>query len=255
MSDQPGPVHGGSASKSSETISSGHILILEDDRLQANLTAKILNLEGYTVTIAPTGAEGLTHAQAVPAPDLILVDIVLPDLTGTEVVRRLRAVSNVPIILVTAKRHLTDKVVGLDAGADDFVSKPFEPEELLARVRAQLRRQRYASQTSVTGVLEVGPLLIDTASHRVTLDGQAVHLSPREFAVLRLLAQATGHVVTRRELLTQVWGPDFYGDEGTLDVYVRRLRAKVERDSAHPRFLHTVRGTGFRLADEYAIST
>jgi DNA-binding response OmpR family regulator len=225
-------------------------LILEDDRLQAELTAHILQHEGYTVAIARTGVDGLAIAQALPPPDLVLVDIGLPDLSGTEVVRRLRAVSNVPIIVVTAKRQLTDKVVGLDAGADDFVAKPFEAEEVLARVRAQLRRQRYASQANETRLLEVGPLVINTATHRVTLEGQIVHLSPREFAVLRVLAEGTGRVVTRRELLTRVWGSDFYGDEGALDVYVRRLRTKIEANSSRPRYLHTVRGTGFRLADE-----
>jgi two-component system response regulator RegX3 len=226
------------------------ILVVEDDPLQAELLSTILHLEGHAVTVAQNGAQALVSARAVPAPELILVDMQLPDLNGAEIVRRLRATSSVPIILVTARRHLTDKVVGLDAGADDFVPKPFEPAELLARVRAHLRRGRMTLWPPSEPVIRVGHLAIDRATHEFTVGGQSVGLSPREFAMLNVLAEAGGRVVTRAELLARIWGANFFGDEGALDVYMRRLRAKIEVDSTQPRYLHTVRGIGFRLAEE-----
>jgi two-component system response regulator RegX3 len=231
-------------------IGADRILIVEDDRVQAEFLAEVLRMEGYSVSVASTAAEALAHARATPSPNLVLVDVVLPDLSGTEVVRRLRAASNVPIIMVTSKRQVTDRVIGLDAGADDFVPKPFEPAELLARVRAHLRRNYSLGQVDRSGIFTIGPISLDTGKHRVTMDGQVVDLSPREFAILRLLAEAVGNVVGRRELFSRVWGADFFGDEGALDVYIRRLRAKLESDPSHPRFIQTVRGTGFRLADD-----
>jgi DNA-binding response OmpR family regulator len=210
----------------------------------------VLRLEGYSVVIARTGSEALTNANASPQPDLVLVDMVLPDLSGTELVRRVRAASNVPIILVTSKRQVTDRVVGLDAGADDFVPKPFEPAELLARVRAQLRRTHSLSNQSHSAVFHIGPISLDAGTHRVMMDDRVVQLSAREFAILRQLAEAVGNVVGRRDLFSRVWGPDFFGDEGALDVYIRRLRSKLESDPSHPRYIQTVRGTGFRLADD-----
>jgi two-component system, OmpR family, response regulator RegX3 len=203
--------------------------------------------------VATTAAEALQSASSIPHPDLVLVDVVLPDLSGIEVVRRLRSFSAVPIVLVTSRREVADKVVALDAGADDYVSKPFEPAELLARVRAQLRRQQESPASSRATVLTVGPLAIDTAAHRVTVAGTPVHVSPREFAILQLLAETAGQVIGRRELFARVWGRDFFGDEGAVDVYMRRLRAKIEPEPSRPRYLHTVRGTGFRLADESSV--
>jgi two-component system, OmpR family, response regulator RegX3 len=230
------------------------ILIVEDDRVQAEYLAEVLRLEGYAVIVASTAAEALATAHASPTPDLVLVDVVLPDLSGTEVVRRLRAASNVPIIMVTSKRHVTDRVIGLDAGADDFVPKPFEPAELLARVRAQLRRNQTMALGARSSMFQIGPISIDAGKHRVMMHDRVVDLSPREFAILRLLAEAVGNVVARRELFTRVWGSDFFGDEGALDVYIRRLRAKLEADPSHPRYIQTVRGTGFRLADDLPAS-
>ena len=229
----------------------GRILVVEDDRVQAEFLAQVLRMEGYAVVVARTGAEALASANAAPLPDLVLVDVVLPDLSGTELVRRVRAGSNVPIILVTSKRQVTDKVVGLDAGADDFVPKPFEPAELLARVRAQLRRTHSVSSPTNSAVFHIGPMSLDAGTHRVTMDGRVVQLSAREFAILRHLAEAVGNVVARRELFTRVWGADFFGDEGALDVYIRRLRSKLEVDPSHPRYIQTIRGTGFRLADDH----
>jgi two-component system response regulator RegX3 len=228
----------------------GHILIVEDDRVQAEFLAEVLRLEGYAVVIARTAAEALARANGSPPPDLVLVDVVLPDLSGTEVVRRVRAASKVPIILVTSKRQVTDRVIGLDAGADDFVPKPFEPAELLARVRAQLRRNQNATSDARARVFHIGPISLDAGTHRVLINGRVVELSPREFSILRLLAEAVGNVVARRELFSRVWGADFFGDEGALDVYIRRLRAKLESDPSHPQYIQTVRGTGFRLADD-----
>lgn len=232
----------------------GRLLVVEDDRVQAEFLAQVLRMEGYAVVVARTGAEALSHASAPPQPELILVDVVLPDLSGTELVRRLRAASNVPIILVTSKRQVADKVVGLDAGADDFVPKPFEPAELLARVRAQLRRTHGGSNVPHTPVFHVGPITLDAGTHRVTMEDRVIPLSAREFAILRQLAEAAGNVVGRRELFSSVWGPDFFGDEGALDVYMRRLRSKLESDPSHPRYIQTVRGAGFRLADDQPAS-
>lgn len=232
------------------TLPSGRILIVEDDRVQAEYLSEVLRLEGYAVVVAGTAAEALASAHASPGPDLVLVDVVLPDLSGTEVVRRLRGASNVPIIMVTSRRQVTDRVIGLDAGADDFVPKPFEPAELLARVRAQLRRNQNVAHAVRPSVFQIGPISLDAGKHRVTIQDRAVDLSPREFAILRLLAEAVGNVVGRRELFNRVWGADFFGDEGALDVYIRRLRAKLESDPSHPRYIQTVRGTGFRLADD-----
>jgi DNA-binding response OmpR family regulator len=232
----------------------GRILVVEDDRVQADFLAQVLRLEGYSVVVAHTGSEALANANSSPQPDLVLVDVVLPDLSGTELVRRVRAASNVPIILVTSKRQVTDRVVGLDAGADDFIPKPFEPAELLARVRAQLRRTQSLSSQTRSAVFQIGPISLDAGTHRVTMNDRVVQLSAREFAILRQLAEAVGNVVGRRDLFTRVWGPDFFGDEGALDVYIRRLRSKLESDPSHPRYIQTVRGTGFRLADDQPAS-
>jgi DNA-binding response OmpR family regulator len=248
----PAVIQHDSALTMAETKSSGRILLVEDDRVQAEFLAEVLRLEGYAVVIASTAAEALKTANASPAPDLVLVDMVLPDLSGTEVVRRVRAASNVPIILVTSRRQVTDRVIGLDAGADDYIPKPFEPAELLARVRAHLRRTQIVAPTGRSGTFHVGPMSLDIGKHRVTMNSRVVDLSPREFAILRLLAEAVGDVVGRRELFSRVWGADFFGDEGALDVYIRRLRSKLESDPSHPRYIQTVRGTGFRLADESA---
>jgi DNA-binding response OmpR family regulator len=167
-------------------------------------------------------------------------------------VRRIRISSRVPIILLTARRNVADKIVGLDAGADDYVTKPYELEELLARIRAQLRRAAGVAAGSALGegVRAVGGLVIDTPAHRVTRDGKPVYLSAREFDVLRVLSEAPGRVVDRKTIFARIWGPDFYGEEGVLDVYIRRIRAKIEPNASAPSYLHTVRGVGYRLEFE-----
>jgi DNA-binding response OmpR family regulator len=231
---------------------SGCILVIEDDPLQAESLALILRQEGYTVEVALTGAEGLALARGSRAPDGVVLDIALPDLSGVEVARRLRAGSNVPIIMLTARRQEIDKVMGLDAGADDYVTKPFSPNELLARVRAQLRRgwREAGPGTPTDGIYSIGDLRVDVGTRRLTRGGRPIKLSAREFDIVRVLAEAAGQVVDRRTLFASVWGPDFYGEERALDVYMRMLRKKVEPDPTRPTYLHTVRGVGFRLAEE-----
>jgi DNA-binding response OmpR family regulator len=230
---------------------SGRVVVIEDDPLQAEALAFILRQEGYAVELAPTGAEGLVCVRAQPPPDAVLLDVALPDLSGVEVARRLRAGSNVPIIMLTARRSESDKITGLDAGADDYVTKPFSPGELLARLRAQIRRGgQTAVLESAHGVYSVGALRIDTGVRRLTRQGRVIELSAREFDILKMLAEAAGRVVERQQLFASVWGAGFYGDERALDVYIRMIRKKIEPDPGRPRYLHTVRGVGYRLAEE-----
>ncbi len=232
------------------------ILLIEDDPLQAESSALILRQEGYVVDIAATGTEGLALARGTPAPDVILLDVALPDLNGTEVARRLRAGSSVPIIMLTARRQEIDKIVGLDAGSDDYVTKPFSPNELLARIRAQLRRGSLADRPARPdgGVYTIGDLCLDVGTRKLTCADKVINLSAREFDMLRVLAEAAGQVVGRQQLFAAVWGPEFFGEERALDVYMRMLRKKIEPDPARPIYLHTVRGVGFRLADERPVA-
>ena len=231
---------------------SGRVVVVEDDPLQAESLAFILRQEGYIVELAATGAEALVVARALPAPDTVLLDVALPDLSGVEVARRLRAGSNVPIIMLTARRNESDKITGLDAGADDYVTKPFSHGELLARIRAQMRRGPVGVSPvdGSHGVYTVGDLRLDTGMRRVTRDDRIVEVSAREFDILRLLAEAAGRVVERHVMFTSVWGPSFFGDERALDVYIRMIRKKIEPDPSNPIYLHTVRGVGYRLAEE-----
>jgi DNA-binding response OmpR family regulator len=231
---------------------SGRVVVVEDDPLQAESLAFILRQEGYVVELAATGAEALAVARSQPAPDTVLLDVALPDLSGVEVARRLRAGSNVPIIMLTARRNEIDKITGLDAGADDYVTKPFSHGELLARIRAQIRRGPISTAAAeVThGVFSIGGLRIDTGVRRLTRDDRVIDLSAREFDILRLLAEAAGRVVERQVLFASVWGPSFYGDERALDVYIRMIRKKIEPDPGRPIYLHTIRGVGYRLAHE-----
>jgi DNA-binding response OmpR family regulator len=197
------------------------------------------------VLVAATGAEAVERATR-DEPDLVLLDISLPDLSGVEVCRRLQSTYRAPIIMITGRRQESDKIVGLDAGADDYITKPFATGELLARVRAGLRRGQRSE--SAVGQIEVGALLVDIPGHRVAVDQRAVELSAREFELLRLLTESAGQVVTRRKLFDTVWGSDFYGDERALDVYIRSLRKKIEPDPDRPTYIQTVRGVGYRLS-------
>src|SRR5579884_1828038 len=227
------------------------ILLVEDDRLQAESLAYVLGQDGYAVENIASGGEGLSRAQAFPASDLIVLDLGLPDIGGIDVARRLRQVSDVPLLMLTARGELVDKVVGFNAGADDYLTKPFATSELLVRVRAILRRRlaRKPTQTSAT-VIEVGPLRLDAAKRRLAIDDRIVPLSSREFDILWLLAEARGGTVPRKQVFNAIWGSSFVGDERALDVYVKALRRKIEPDRTCHRYLHTVRRFGYRLADE-----
>ena len=231
------------------------VLFVEDDQLQAESLAFLLRQEGYSVELAANGVDGFDRTLRAPAPDVVLIDVALPDVSGVELTRRLRSANvTVPIVMVTARSEASDKIVGLDAGADDYVTKPFETGELLARVRSQVRRAaNLHAPTGPSGVLRVGPLQLDLGTHKLTVGGTEVAVSAREFDIIRILAEAQGSVVQRRVLDAAIWGTSFYGDARALDVYVRAIRRKIEVDPAHPRLLHTVRGVGYRLADECAV--
>jgi DNA-binding response OmpR family regulator len=226
-------------------LMSAKILLVDDDPLLTDSLGYILKQEGYSVLVAATGAEALAPAGR-DDPELVLLDISLPDLSGVEVCRRLQSSSTAPVIMLTARRQESDKIVGLDAGAADYVTKPFATGELLARVRAGLRRTRQEGHPAPR--IEVGGMVVDIAAHRVTVDRRSAELSAREFELLRLLAESAGRVVTRRRLFDTVWGPDFFGDERALDVYMRLLRKKLEADPDHPSYIRTVRGVGYRLS-------
>jgi two-component system, OmpR family, response regulator len=221
------------------------ILIVEDDRtLQDVLRFNFLK-EGYVLFQAYTGPQALELARK-DKPDLIILDLMLPGLSGTEVMRILRQEMNTPVIMLTAKSEEIDKVVGLEMGADDYVSKPFGMKELLARVKAQLRR-RLASPVPPSESISLGTMKIDVPRHTVTRDGDTVGLTPKEFELLSFLSRNKGLVFSREQLLEKVWGYDYAGDTRTVDVHIRWLRQKLEDDPARPKFLLTIRGTGYKV--------
>ncbi|MER3398751.1 MAG: DNA-binding response regulator [Chloroflexota bacterium] len=219
------------------------ILVVEDEPLTAEMLAALLQQEGYQVAIGRTGAEALRLARDQD-PAVILLDIGLPDLSGVEVCRRLREFSGAEILMVTARRQETDKVVGLDAGADDYITKPYSPAELLARIRAALRR-RCRSQAQVR---RLGDVMLDLAGRRVWIGETEVALSPREFDLLAALARRPGEAFSRQALLDQVWGPGYVGDDKVVDVYIASLRRKLGDNPDRPQLIQTVRGYGYRLA-------
>ncbi len=220
------------------------LLVIEDEPSLVAALRYSLQREGFRVDSAADGVEGLEKARSLQ-PDLIVLDLMLPRLDGLEVCRRVRATSNVPILMLTARADEVDKVVGLEVGADDYLAKPFGMRELVARVRALLRR---APDTADRGQpLTVGALTLDPAGHTVRRDGEPVELKPREFALLRFLASHAGQAFTRDQLIERVWGHDFPGDERTVDVHVRWLREKIEADPGRPVHLLTVRGVGYKL--------
>lgn len=228
------------------------ILVVEDEESFSDAIAFMLRKEGYEVGVAGDGHAALEAFQRVGA-DLVLLDVMLPGLSGTEVCRVLRQRSAVPIIMVTARDSEIDKVVGLELGADDYVTKPFSSRELVARVKAVLRRGANADDVDEqAGVLEVGPLRMDVERHMVTASGAEVRLPLKEFELLELLMRNPGRVLTRGQLITRIWGADYVGDTKTLDVHVKRLRAKIEPDPANPRYLLTLRGLGYKLGQTSA---
>jgi len=221
------------------------ILVVEDEASFSDPLSYLLSKEGYDVTVAETGPDGLTEFDRKGA-DLVLLDLMLPGLSGVDVCRALRARSNVPVIMLTAKDSEIDKVVGLELGADDYVTKPYSSRELLARIKAVLRRGGESEDLS-PGTLEAGPVRMDVERHTVEVDGAPVSLPLKEFELLELLLRNTGRVLTRMQLMDRVWGSDYVGDTKTLDVHVKRLRAKLEPDPANPRHIVTVRGLGYKL--------
>ena len=223
------------------------ILLVEDEEKLARMVELELQYEGYEVEKAFDGRTGLELALSGKF-DLVLLDIMLPALSGMEVLRRLRKESQMPVIMLTARDTVVDKVSGLDMGADDYVTKPFAIEELLARIRAALRK-RPARPAEEAPLLTAGPLVMDTERHEVTVNGQSVALTRREFDLLRCLLEHKEKVLTREALLDQVWGFDFAGETNAVDVYVRFLRSKLD-EQFHFKLIHTVRGVGYTIREE-----
>lgn len=222
------------------------VLVVEDEESYRDAMEFLLRKEGYDVSVAGTGDGGLREFDRAGA-DLVLLDLMLPGMSGGDVCRALRRRSNVPVIMVTARDSEVDKVVGLEIGADDYITKPFAPREMVARVRAVLRRTGGLDDLEPSRV-EAGPVVMDTERHTVTLDGTEVRLPLKEFELLEILLRNAGRVLTRMQLIDRVWGADYVGDTKTLDVHVKRLRAKLEPNPAEPRLLVTVRGLGYRFS-------
>jgi DNA-binding response OmpR family regulator len=223
------------------------ILVVDDEPTLRETLVDALELEGYRAIPAADGREALTRFRA-DHPDLVLLDLMLPQLSGVEVCRILRAESQVPIIMLTARDGEVDKVVGLELGADDYVTKPFSLRELTARIRATLRRaESIASATAPPPLVELGRVQVDLPGHRVLRDGVPVPLKPKAFELLAFLLRSPGQVFTRDQLLERVWGYDYAGETRTVDVHVHWLRAELEADPAHPELLQTVRGVGYVL--------
>ena len=222
------------------------ILIIEDEESYRDATAYMLQREGFDVSQAGDGAAGLVEFERNGA-DLVLLDLMMPGMPGTEVCRQLRARSNVPVIMVSARDSEIDKVVGLELGADDYVTKPFSHRELVARIRAVLRRGQDAEL--LPEVIEAGDVRMDVERHQVWVRGERVKLALKEFELLELLLRNAGRVMTRGQLIDRIWGADYVGDTKTLDVHVKRLRSKIEVDPAHPTQLVTVRGLGYKYED------
>ncbi|EAP97080.1 response regulator receiver [Janibacter sp. HTCC2649] len=221
------------------------ILVVEDEVSFSDPLSYLLRKEGYEVSVAENGNDALTEFDSGGA-DLVLLDLMLPGLSGVDVCRALRQRSNVPVIMLTAKDSEIDKVVGLELGADDYVTKPYSSRELLARIKAVLRRLSEPEELLPT-TLEAGPVRMDVERHVVTVGGAATQLPLKEFELLEMLLRNTGRVLTRMQLIDRVWGSDYVGDTKTLDVHVKRLRAKVEPDPAAPKHIVTVRGLGYKF--------
>ena len=221
------------------------ILVVEDEISYSDPLSYLLRKEGYEVAVAETGPAALEEFDRAGA-DLVLLDLMLPGLGGADVCRALRQRSNVPVIMLTAKDSEIDKVVGLEIGADDYVTKPYSSRELLARINAVLRRLSEPEEL-LPSTLEAGPVRMDVERHVVTVNGAPASLPLKEFELLEILLRNTGRVLTRMQLIDRVWGSDYVGDTKTLDVHIKRLRAKVEPDPASPRHIVTVRGLGYKF--------
>ncbi len=223
------------------------ILIVEDESSFSEALAFLLGKEGFEVAVAEDGRTAL-DLFAKEGADLILLDLMIPEVSGVEVCRRVRTTSQVPIIMLTAKDAEIDKVVGLELGADDYVTKPYSSRELIARIKAVLRRG--ISDTELQGDLEVicvGPIRLDTARHQASINGNPIALPLKEFELLEFLMRNSGRVLTRSQLIDRVWGGDYFGDTKTLDVHIKRLRSKLEIEPANPVLIQTIRGLGYKL--------
>ena len=228
------------------------VLSVEDETALAEPLAFLLQREGFEVRMAADGQEALAEfSQAEP--DIVLLDLMLPGMSGTEVCKNIRLKSSVPVIMVTARDTEIDKVVGLEIGADDYVTKPYSSRELIARIRAVLRRGRHDDSDDVEEIYEEvlrgGPVVLDVERHVVTVDGDDVAMPLKEFDLLEYLLRNRGRVLTRGQLIDRVWGSDYVGDTKTLDVHIKRLRSKIERNPSSPEFLVTVRGLGYKFED------
>jgi two-component system response regulator RegX3 len=223
------------------------ILVVEDEESFSEALSYLLGKEGFDVAVAGSGPEAIVEFDKNGA-DLVLLDLMLPGLSGTEVCRQLRTRSNVPVIMLTAKDSEVDKVVGLELGADDYVTKPYSSRELVARIRAVLRRQGDISlNEGTTGVLAAGPVRMDVERHLVSINNETVSFPLKEFELLEFLMRNAGRVLTRMQLIDRVWGSDYVGDTKTLDVHIKRLRSKIEADPANPVIIQTVRGLGYKM--------
>ncbi|MCH8611991.1 response regulator transcription factor [Arsenicicoccus dermatophilus] len=221
------------------------ILVVEDEESISDPLSYLLRREGYDVAVAATGPEALSHFDRVGT-DLVLLDLMLPGVSGVDVCRTIRQKSAVPIIMLTAKDSEIDKVVGLELGADDYVTKPYSSRELLARIKAVLRRMTETDEL-VPASLEVGPVRMDVERHTVAVGGEPTALPLKEFELLEMLLRNAGRVLTRMQLIDRVWGSDYVGDTKTLDVHIKRLRAKIEPDPGQPVHIVTVRGLGYKF--------
>ena len=222
------------------------ILIVEDEEALSDPLAFLLGREGFQTVVVDNGLDALPTFEREGA-DLVLLDVMLPGMPGTEVCRKLREVSSVPIIMLTAKDSELDKVFGLELGADDSVTKPYSARELIARIRAVLRRRSAEPDMPMDAVLTGGPVRMDIDRHVVTVNGEEVPMPLKEFELLEILLRNVGRVMTRGQLIERVWGADYVGDTKTLDVHIKRLRSKIEPDSSAPRYVVTVRGLGYKF--------
>ncbi|MEE4025843.1 response regulator transcription factor [Gordonia sp. PKS22-38] len=223
-----------------------HVLIVEDEESLADPLAFLLRKEGFEASVINDGAQAISAFDRV-SPDIVLLDLMLPGMSGTEICKALRSRSSVPVIMVTARDSEIDKVVGLELGADDYVTKPYSARELIARIRAVLRRGGDVGEEELAiGVIEEGPVRMDVERHTVAVNGESITLPLKEFDLLEYLLRNAGRVLTRGQLIDRVWGADYVGDTKTLDVHVKRLRSKIEPDPGNPKHLVTVRGLGYK---------
>jgi two-component system, OmpR family, response regulator RegX3 len=224
------------------------LLLVEDEKSIAEGLAITLEAEGFQVAWVKDGLDAIPAWERV-RPDLVVLDLMLPGMSGTEICRTLRSRSDVPIIMLTAREAEVDRVVGLELGADDYVTKPFSTRELVARIKAILRRAPLVDASGEELPVESAGVRLDRARHEVRVDGQAVELPPKEFELLAYLLENAGRVLTRGQLIDEIWGSDYVGDTKTLDVHIRRLRTRLEDDPKDPKRIRTVRGVGYRFAD------